>query len=310
MKYLKQQLLTLLFLAASLPTFAQVGVGTTSPQGTLDVVSTNSGVIVPRVANTTAVTSPVNGMMIYDLSLNCFNFYENYAWSGCKGIIGTSIVAGSGGTTLTFLPHNLGADTSLDPHVPVVGLQGAYIQWGKRGPITTGDARVDWQTASNNAALGFAAAPTASNANDAAITGWSQTDASDGSWNSGTEAAPVKTTNDPCPTGYRVPTQTEWQAVEDNNTASRTGTFTSSSSNYGAALHYGPDASTKSLTLPAAGYRINANGTLGNRGSDGYYWSSTEIVSPVYYLYFDSSIVDPTDVNSRILGYSLRCIAE
>jgi hypothetical protein len=71
-----------------------------------------------------------------------------------------------------FLCHNLGANTSLDPHTPVVGLQGAYIQWGSRGPNTTGDSRVDWQTAANNAALGFAAAPTILDAKAGAIAGW------------------------------------------------------------------------------------------------------------------------------------------
>ena len=68
MKHLKQQFLTLLFFAASLMSFAQVGIGTTTPQGALDVTSTNSGLILPRVANTAAVTSPVDGMLIYDIS--------------------------------------------------------------------------------------------------------------------------------------------------------------------------------------------------------------------------------------------------
>jgi hypothetical protein len=74
-----------------------------------------------------------------------------------------------------FLYNNLGADISLDPHVPVVGIQGAYVQWGKRGPNTTGDARVNSQTADSNGALGFAAAPTAENTNSTAIIGWNTT---------------------------------------------------------------------------------------------------------------------------------------
>ncbi|MDC1324724.1 hypothetical protein N8216_01710, partial [Flavobacteriaceae bacterium] len=40
----------------------------------------------------------------------------------------------NGSGTYTFLSHNLGADISLDPHNPVVGLQGGYMQWGKPGP--------------------------------------------------------------------------------------------------------------------------------------------------------------------------------
>ena len=83
MKHLKQQLLTVLFLAASLTAFAQVGIGTITPEGALDVVSSDSGIILTRVTNTAAVTSPVNGMLIYDIADECTKTYQNGAWSGC-----------------------------------------------------------------------------------------------------------------------------------------------------------------------------------------------------------------------------------
>ncbi|WP_438967071.1 hypothetical protein [Flavobacterium sp.] len=204
-----------------------------------------------------------------------------------------------------FLCHNLGADTSLDPHVPVIGLQGAYIQWGRRGPNTTGDSRVDWQTAGNTS--NFAAAPTSGNANAGAVSGWSTTDAANNAWRT---AGGAKTANDPCPSGYRVPTRAEWTGVNNNNTASRTGTFSSNASNYGVALHYGPNASTKLLTLPAAGRRTNNDGSLVNRGSTGFYWSSTEFGINAYGVYIFNSNVDPAFSRNRTEGFSLRCIAE
>jgi uncharacterized protein (TIGR02145 family) len=161
---------------------------------------------------------------------------------------------------------------------------------------------VTWQTAANTA--NFAAAPTSGNANADAISGWSNTGAANGSW------AATKNANDPCPTGYRVPTSAEWTAVNTNNTASRTGTFTLGPTEYGSALHYGPNASTKALTLPAAGYRSDTNGSLSSRGNYGFYWGSTENGTNAFGLVFNSSTVYPASYGNRTGGFSLRCIAE
>jgi len=58
-----------------------VGIGTTSPQGALDVNSTTGAFIVPRMTTTERdALSAVNGMIIYNTTTNQFNFYENGAW--------------------------------------------------------------------------------------------------------------------------------------------------------------------------------------------------------------------------------------
>lgn len=58
-----------------------VGIGTTSPQGVLDVTSTSGALIVPRMSTTQRGTLPtVNGSIIYNTTDNEFNFYENDAW--------------------------------------------------------------------------------------------------------------------------------------------------------------------------------------------------------------------------------------
>jgi uncharacterized protein (TIGR02145 family) len=312
---MKKILLIAAFIAASFTGIAQVGVGTTTPAGALDIVSTTSGLVLPRVANTSVVVNPnggaiENGTMVFDLSLSCINVYVNGAWTGCIQSaavpLPTSQVSSDGNEGFyTFLSHNLGADTSLDPHTPVVGLQGGYVQWGKQGPT-------NWVGAANDGPNGFAAAPTSGNDNSAAISDWSTSNAADGSWNVD-ENNPIKVSaNDPCPTGYRVPTRNEWVAVNTNNTVSRTGTFASGNTEYGSALHYGPDASTKLLTLPVAGYYYRTNGALYDRGGIGKYWSSTEhgINANVNNLNFGSSDVSPGGSNNRADGFSVRCIAE
>ncbi len=58
-----------------------VGIGTESPQGALDVSSTTGAFILPRMTTTQRdALTPVNGMIIYNTSTNQFDFYENGSW--------------------------------------------------------------------------------------------------------------------------------------------------------------------------------------------------------------------------------------
>ena len=89
-------------LLASTHLFSQVGIGTTNPEGALDVVSSNSGVIVPRVANVAAVAVPVNGMIIYDISSKCIKAYENNAWTACLSFAGPNPSTNGTGVVTSF----------------------------------------------------------------------------------------------------------------------------------------------------------------------------------------------------------------
>ncbi len=61
----------------------QVGIGNSSidTSAQLDVVSTNKGVLIPRMSKTDreAITSPANGLMIFNTTANCLNYYDGAA---------------------------------------------------------------------------------------------------------------------------------------------------------------------------------------------------------------------------------------
>lgn len=48
---------------------AQTGIGTSNPDksSALDVTGTNKGVLIPRISDLTTVTTPANGLLVYDL---------------------------------------------------------------------------------------------------------------------------------------------------------------------------------------------------------------------------------------------------
>ncbi len=183
-----------------------------------------------------------------------------------------------------FQCHNLGsANTAADPFTPSWEINGEYWQWGRLAMAAAGPT-----------------GPASGDANAGAISGWNTSYAPNGAWSDST-----KTANDPCPAGFRVPTNAQWDAVLLHNTQSIVGTWTSSPTNYSSGRFFGPN-----LMLPAAGYRSLNDGSLFYRGDYGYCWSSTEYGSVYAWSLFFFSGNAYTSFNSRSNGFSVRCAAE
>lgn len=78
---------TILFLIFAKLLFAQVGINTTNPDlsAALDIKSTTQGLLMPRMteAQRDAIVAPAPGLFIYNLDVNCFQFYKGTSWSKC-----------------------------------------------------------------------------------------------------------------------------------------------------------------------------------------------------------------------------------
>ncbi len=74
----------LVLMLTSYTTIAQVGIGTLTPDASsmLDINSTSKGLLAPRMtsAQRLAITSPANGLLVYDITDNAFYFYDASQW--------------------------------------------------------------------------------------------------------------------------------------------------------------------------------------------------------------------------------------
>jgi uncharacterized protein (TIGR02145 family) len=258
---------------------AQVGIGTTIPNANavLEVVSTSQGVGFPQLttAQRDVISSPATGLTIYNTTTNALQ--TNAGTSSSPDwrtwpVDTPSVVSTTG---KTWMDRNLGA-TQVATSSTDAASYGDLYQWGRNtdGHQIRTSATVAGTVASGAEGTSF-------------ITGTSD-------WLTvpdGTRWAASKTANDPCPSGFRVPTGTEWEAE-------RAG-FSNASGAYASVLK-----------LPVAGSRAPSGGELTNADSFGFYWSSSSVSgTSASGLRFYSS-------NAKMLNYfranglSVRCIKE
>lgn len=102
----------------------------------------------------------------------------------------------------------------------------------------------------------------------------------------------VNGVNNPCPSGYRLPTESEL------NTERMNWWFNNSAG-----------AFTSPLKLPLAGVRLSTDGSLANVGIIVHYWSSTISSSRSKRLFVNSTGAG-IDTSSRANGISVRCLKD
>jgi hypothetical protein len=212
-----------------------------------------------------------------------------FTYNGASVTYGTvSRVYGGSVGTKCWLDRNLGA-TEVATSTNYAASYGDLFQWGRGAD---GHQNIVWasSTTSNGAEQNNQTSSTTNlttpptTAFIKGSTNWYTGSNPDNLWQG------ANSVNNPCPSGFRLPTQEEWEAervIWSNNNLS--GAFNSP------------------LKLPVAGFRGSVDGLLYNVGTSGYYWSS--LISATYsrYLIINSSIA-VMDTGHRANGMLVRCI--
>ena len=284
-------------ITATVTTVGTYSISTTANGVTFSASGTFSGTGAQNIVLTASGTPTAIGTNSYTL-----NTTPNCSFSRYASV--TGYYANVGGTIKDFMAYNIGVTGSQDPMTYQSGNNnGALYQWGR-----TTDGH---EARTSGTAAGPISSPwTSTNfiTNSSSPYDW-RTPQSNTLWGDGTAGAdPVKAANDPCPTGFKVPSQAQWGGLfrtggttggAPSTATQNTWTWTGNGYTIGSNLY-----------LPAAGFHDLINASLGSVGSGGYYWSSTVNGTVSYFLIFGSGDVNPGGFDARGRGHSVRCIAE
>ncbi len=268
------------------------------PSAMLDVKSTSKGVLIPRMttAQRDAITNPEASLLIFNITTQCYEGYstQDKQWYsfGCIGSYPpgarhcggtpTAIVDVTNPTTgKTWMDRNLGASRVATDSTDALAYGDLY-QWGRFADghqCRDSDQTSELSSTDNPGHGDFIAT------NSFGIHDW-RTPKNDNLWQG------VNGINNPCPKGYRLPTEAEWQdELKSWGSTNATGAFNSP------------------LKLPKAGYRDYNLGNFGGSDQVGNYWSSTVQSTNSYYLYFNDNNAN-LNQGYRAQGYSVRCIKD
>ena len=287
-------LLIAIVMIASYSLVAQISINTdgTDPNASamLDVKSSDKGLLQPRMTESqmNAITSPAAGLMVY--CTNCvpmsIRVYNGNHWVNANGI--PDLEDGevfNPATGEIWKDRNLGASQVATSSTDAAAYGDLY-QWGR---ATEGhEVRTSGITATN----ATTAVPNGGNAWDGLFI---TEDSSPFDWltpQDNTLWQGVSGINNPCPSGFRLPTEAEFEAERLSWTSNN------ASGAFGSPLK-----------LVVGGYRNRYNGSLGNVGSGGNYWSSSVSGAYARSLYFGSGDAGMYS-NGRASGFSVRCIRD
>ena len=198
---------------------AGVGIGTAAPNASakVEIASTTQGFLPPRMttAQRDAILSPAAGLVIFNTSTNCLNFFIGSGWNETCGTlvvgtfpVGTINCAGATAvinvtnptTGKIWMDRNLGASQVATSSSDAASYGDLY-QWGRRA-----DGH-QCRTSATTAALSSIDQPAHGNFILAPSTPYDwRSPQNTNLWQG------VNGINNPCPSGYRIPTEPELEA--------------------------------------------------------------------------------------------------
>ncbi len=263
----------------------------------VEIASTIQGFLPPHMttAQRDAIASPAAGLTMYNTTVNCLQSWNGALWvdDGCGSTdlyAAGSVFCASGATSVvevinsstgkTWMDRNLGA-TQVATSSTDANSYGDLYQWGRKS---------DGHQCRNSATTS-----TLSSSDQPAHGEFILANSSPNDWRSPQNTnlwQGVNGVNNPCPSLYRLPTETEF--------------------NYESSFWNSNDAAgafASPLKLPMTGSRNGRDGSLGSLGSVGAYWSSTINSTSSLRLRFISSTAS-MGTTIRANGISVRCIKD
>lgn len=286
----------------------KVAIGTTTPESSakLEIATTTQGFLPPRMTSSQRqnISNPVAGLVVYQTDASSGLYYYNgSAWINVMGTTAyssTEFTCGTSTVTFTYrgnsvtygtvvgangrcwLDRNLGA-TRVATSVSDASAYGDLFQWGR------GD---DDHQLPGSATTSTPSAASSPGHSDFIISSSSPYDWKSGRadwlWQGSTGV------NNVCPSGWHIPTETEWLIERDASFPA-----TTAASGYASVLK-----------LPAAGIRLGTNGNIANPGVHSHYWTSTTTGSKAVALFVSAGDSNNYDARDRSFGMSVRCIKD
>ena len=292
-----------IFLSMTFQLSAQVGINADGaqpdPSAMLDVKSTTTGMLIPRMTQNqiSLIQNLADGLIVF-----CTTDHKFYAYT-----VNTNQWREiSFGTGIIQPPFSCGNPVTINHVAGTVAPVSKTVTYGTVTNIPGATTKC-WITSN----LGADHQATAVSDATEASAGWYwQFNRKQGFKHDGTTRTPNTTwifsisepsdwiiANDPCNielgTAWRLPTYTEWYNVDN------TGGWTTWTGPWGSGLK-----------LHAAGCLSHSDGSLGDRGSGGYYWSSARGgAADGWYLGFGSGGSDMY-YSGKAFGLSARCLRD